>query len=74
MKNGWKFILGIAVGAIAGYYVGAMFDFFPFLANDMAVRAAGFGTLIVCIVVAICTFLIISKIEKKGTTDTEAEK
>ncbi len=74
MKNGWRFILGVAVGALAAYYAGAMFNFFPFLADDFAVRAIGFGTLIVCIVVAVCTSLIISKIEKKGAIDTETEQ
>ena len=71
MKKGWSFILGVVVGVIAAFYIGGMCNFFPFIADDFAVREIGFCTLIVCALVAICTYLIISKIEKKNLTDTE---
>ena len=74
MKNGWKFILGIAIGVIATYYVGGMCNFLPFIADDFAIRAVGFCTLIICVVLAICTSLIISAIQKNRPTDTKKEK
>ena len=75
MESGWHFILGIAVGVIAAYYIGEIFSFFPFTDDSsFIIRAVGFCTLIVCVVVAICTNLIISEIRKNRPTDAETEK
>lgn len=41
-----------------------MFDFFPFYADDFAVRAVGFATLILSVVMAACTILIVKKKDK----------
>lgn len=62
-------IIRVAVPIIIGYivlwYAGAMFNFFPFLGDDFAVRAVGFTGLLICIVVVLCTCWIISEIRKK---------
>lgn len=58
MSKNVRFVLSVMIGVIGAYYVGAMFDFFPFIADDFAVRAIGFCTLIICTVVAIGTTAI----------------
>ena len=55
-----KIIVGVIIGVIIAYYIGAMFNFFPFIADDLTIRAIGFCTLIICVVIAICTCIIIS--------------
>lgn len=55
-----KMIAGVMIGVIAAFYAGAMFNFFPFFANDLTIRAMGFCTLIICVVIAVCTCIIIS--------------
>lgn len=58
-----RFVLLTIVGFVIGYYAGGMTNFFPFL-GDMTIRATGFCSLIVCTVVAICTYIIIKKIDE----------
>ena len=50
MKQPWRFLACVIVFVIVGWYIGAMFDFFPFYADDFAVRAVGFATLILSVV------------------------
>lgn len=60
-----RFIVGIAIGVVVAFYVGAMWNFAPFLGDDLGIRAIGFCTLIICVVMAICTCIIIDKIEDR---------
>lgn len=62
--NALKFVLSVIGGAVVAFYVGAMFGFFPFFANNLMIRAVGFSTVIICAVIAICTCIIVKKIEK----------
>ena len=55
-----RIVVGVIAGVIAAYYAGAMFNFFPFLAGDLTISAVGFCTLIICVVIAVCTCIIIS--------------
>lgn len=68
MKSGSNMIRN-AVSLIGGFvvlwYVGAMFDFFPFLGDDFAVRAIGFTGLLICAILVICTCWVIGEIKKK---------
>lgn len=54
-------IFGVGFGVVLLFYVGAMFDFFPFVADDLVIRAMGFCTLIICLVIAICTYILLEK-------------
>ncbi len=63
MKKGHA--IAIILGFIVLWYCGAMLNFFPFLADDFAVRAAGFTGTLLCIVIVGCTHWIISEIKKK---------
>ena len=57
-----KLIWGVLIGVIILFYTGAMFDFFPFIIiNDLVLRGVGFCTLIVCLVIAVCTCIILEK-------------
>lgn len=60
-------LLRSAVSIVAGFlvfwYAGAMSDFFPFLADDYAVRAVGFTGLLLCVVMVVCTCWIICVIQ-----------
>ena len=47
------------------FYFGAMVNFFPFIGNDLIAREIGFCTLIICGVIAVCTCIILSQINKK---------
>ena len=62
MKQPWRFLACVIVFVIVGWYIGAMFDFFPFYADDLAVSAVGFATL--SVVMAACTILIVKKKDK----------
>ncbi len=65
MKSIACFIIGMMIGVFIAFYIGAMFNFMPFLSDDLVISAIGFCTLIVSVVVAICTCIIIKKIENK---------
>ena len=57
-----KLIWGVLIGVIILFYTGAMFSFFPFtLLNDLVIRCVGFCTLIICLVIAVCTCIILEK-------------
>lgn len=77
MKKETLFVLRIIVGVIAVFYLGAMFNFLPFLGNELIVREIGFCTLIVCAVLAICTCVILralSAVRSKSEQTDTAEK
>lgn len=57
-----KLIWGVLIGVIILFYTGAMFNFFPFtIVNDLVLRGVGFCTLIICLVIAVCTCIILEK-------------
>ena len=56
-----KLVLYIAIGVILALVCGAFLDFYPFLGDDLVVREIQFCTFIICIVIAICTAVIISR-------------
>lgn len=61
-----KIIAGILIGSIAAFYIGALINFFPFIIiDDIYINAIAFCTLIICGVIAVCTCIILSKINKK---------
>lgn len=60
-----RIVVSIIIGYIVLWYAGAMLNFLPFLADDFAVRAIGFTGLIICVVVVLCAYWIISEIKKK---------
>ena len=61
MKNQkMRLIIGVVLGVVVLFYIGAMFGFFPFtLCDDLVIRAVAFCTLIICLVIAVCTCFII---------------
>lgn len=63
-KRKISMIVGVVIGVVVLFYVGAMFDFFPFVADDLVIRALGFCTLIVCLVVTICSCMFLDFIGK----------
>ncbi len=66
MKDTVRTAVSLVVGFIVFWYAGAMADFFPFLADDLAVRAAGFTGLLVVIAVVLCACWIIETLKKNG--------
>lgn len=50
-----KLVLFVIMGVIIAFYAGAMLNFFPFIGDDLTIKAIGFCTLIICTVVAVCT-------------------
>ncbi len=60
-KQNKKMILYIAIGVLLALTVGAFLDFHPFLGDDLVVREIQFCTFVICVVMAICTAVIISK-------------
>lgn len=63
MNKGYA--IAIVIGFIVLWYCGAIFDFFPFLADLFVVKAIGYTGLLLCIVIVCCTCWIISEIKKK---------
>ena len=74
MSEKTRFILCVVVVAIVAFYAGAMFSFFPFFFDDPAVQAVGFGTLIVCAVIAVCTCVIVDAVKGKKDKDDPDKK
>lgn len=64
-KKKRSLIMGVIIGVVILFYIGAMFNFFPFIADDLVIRALGFCSLIICLVVAICTCFILDFLDKK---------
>lgn len=55
MKIETRRIISALLLSVVGFYVGAMFNFFPFLVGDLTIRAMGFCTMLVCLFLAFCT-------------------
>ncbi len=64
MKDTVRNALCIVIGFVVLWYAGAMFNFFPFMGDDLAIRAVGFTGLLIILVVIICTCWIIETIRK----------
>lgn len=60
-KQSKNIILSIGIGTIVALVCGAFLNFHPFIGDDLIVREIQFCTFIVCITIAICTAIIISK-------------
>lgn len=58
-------LLFVVVAFPVLWYAGAMFNFFPFYADDLAIRAIGFTGFLLCIALAVCTGLIVDAIKNK---------
>lgn len=64
-KKKISLLIGVVIGVVILFYIGAMFNFFPFIADDLVIRALGFCTLIICLMVAICTCFLLDFLNKK---------
>ena len=67
MKNQkMRLIIGVVLGVVVLFCIGAMFGFFPFtICDDLVIQAVAFCTLIICLVIAVCTCFIIDFLDKK---------
>lgn len=65
MKKPTKFVLWLAVGVLLALLGGGMLDFHPFLGNDLIAREIQFCTFLICVVVGICTALILSRLDRR---------
>ncbi len=71
MTDDAKRIIAAVLLPIIGYYIGAMFNFGIFMANDLSVRVIGFCTVIICVLIAVCTNQIIKAIKEGKEDHTE---
>ena len=55
----YKLVLYILVGVMIAFYLGGMVDFLPFYANELVVSEIGYCTAIICVVIALCTCIIL---------------
>lgn len=74
MKDNIKIIISTIIGTVIAFYVGAMFNFFPFIGKDLIMREIGFCTLIICTVIAICSCVILNAIKKDNSDNCNHEK
>ena len=59
-KKKIRLIVGVVIGVVV------LFGFFPFtVCDDLVIRAVAFCTLIIYLVIAVCTFFIIDFLDKK---------
>ena len=56
-------VLWGGIGVIGLLVFGAFFEFYPFLGDDIVVREIQFCTFAICMVVMICTAIIIYKMK-----------
>ena len=54
-------LLCIGFFVLISLIVGAFLDFYPFLGDDIVVREVQFCTFLICMIIAVCTILIISE-------------
>ena len=59
-KKDVKFTIKVAAYVYIAWCVGGMLDFSFFLANSLVVREIGYCTLLLCIVISMCTNRLIS--------------
>ena len=64
MKGTVRNALCIIVGSVVLWYAGAMFNFFPFMADNPTIRTVGFTGLLIALVIVICACWIIETIRK----------
>ena len=65
MKYKKRQIVCMVLGVILAMTCGASLDFHPCLGNELIVREIQFCTFIICVVMAICTAIIVDSIEEK---------
>ena len=59
-----KIVGYVAIGVLIALLCGAFLSFYPFLGDDLVVREIQFCTFIICVVIAICTAIIVSSKSK----------
>lgn len=64
-KDMIRIAASIVIGYVVLWYAGAMFNFFPFLGDSLAVSAIGFTGLLICLVIVACACWIVQEIKKK---------
>ena len=66
MKDVIRNAISLIVGFIVLWYVGAMFNFFPFIGDDLVINAVGFTGFLIIVAMVLCTCWIVDAIQKKG--------
>lgn len=69
MRSPIKMAAAVIAGFIVLWYAGAMLNFFPFIGNDLVIRAVGFTGLLVCTVLVLCTCRIVDEIRRAQRGD-----
>lgn len=62
VKKPVKFVLWLAVGVFVVLYAGAMLNFFT---NELVAGEILFCTFVICVVVGICTAIILSRLDRR---------
>ncbi len=65
MKDIIRNAICIIVVFIVLQYVGAMFGYFPFIGNDLTLKAVEYTGLLLAVVIVVCTCWIIHVIQDK---------
>lgn len=60
MKQEKKIAIVIVVGTAIALLLGCMIDFLPFLGDDLIVREIQYCTFLICVVISVCTYIILS--------------
>lgn len=55
-----KFLKRIGIGAIGTLILGSAIEFYPFLGDEIVVREIQFCSSVICIVVLMCTNIVIT--------------
>lgn len=61
----FRIAASIVIGYVVLWYAGAMFNFFPFSVDSLAVSEIGFTGLLICLVIVACACWIVQEIRKK---------
>ena len=65
MRDLVRYALCMVLEFVVLWYMGAMLNFFPFLGDDLALRAVGYTGFLVTVFLAVSTCWIIWEIRKK---------
>ena len=72
-KKGMLFCLKIAASVYAACFLGGMFDFCFFPADDMVVREIIYCTVVICVTIAVCANRICRYMDQHSQSDREDE-
>lgn len=66
MKKPFRIVWITAIAAFAVFVLFASLDYYPFVGSDLVYRIIQGSAFVVCMVVAVCTYIIVKEINRNN--------